>query len=99
MPTVPSPFTGDLTTKVGALIDVSFKERQLRVDALQKTLDDLKTRLAADEKNRDGVIAARVQVLTAQHMGPPGIGDASTASPAESNDAPHMVTAGLNASR
>ena len=88
----------DLPTKVGTLVDVSFKERQLRVDQLQKTLDDLKTHLAADEKNRDGVIADRVRALSGQHPGgfgggPGGFGGGASSPGGGNSDATGVPTA------
>lgn len=54
-----------LATKVhsdiSSMTDLGFQERQLRIDLLQKTIDNLKTRLDADKKNRDGLIGHRVR--------------------------------------
>jgi hypothetical protein len=52
-----------LQQKIGELLDMNIKERQLRISKLEKTLQNEQTQLAEDSKNRDELIERRLHVF------------------------------------
>jgi hypothetical protein len=66
-----------LQQKIGELLDMNIKERQLRIARLEKTLQSEQAQLAEDSKNRDELVERRFHVF---------LGDRLDASPQDNRD-------------
>jgi hypothetical protein len=70
-----------LHEKIAQLVDLRLRNRQARLDRLEKTLDTEKSKLAADQSNRDKLVERQFNAVVNHHRPIGGVAEGTLAAP------------------